>query len=243
MRVAQKIVQQIQQLPEGTTFDYQTLMVERIEYAAASKALERLIKKEIINRLSSGVFYKPKKTVFGALMPNEQEVLKIYLFEDGKRIAYITGGSLYNRLGLTTQIPKVIKIACRDKRIFASVGNIRGKAVKSYVDVTDENYYLLELLDALKDFNQIPDLNPESALTLFANKLNSLSNKELNYLITIALKYPPRVRVLLGAILEKFNIESNITALINSLNPFSEYQFNIPQTLLPNGINWKLKLK
>jgi hypothetical protein len=102
---------------------------------------------------------------------------------------------------------------------------------------------LLELLDALKDFNQIPDLNPESALTLFANKLNLLSNKELNSLITIALKYPPRVRALLGAILEKFNVESNITALINSLNPFSEYQFNIPQTLLPNGISWKLKLK
>jgi len=243
MRVAQKIVQQIQQLPEGTTFDYQTLIVDRAEYAAASKALERLIKKEIINRLSSGVFYKPKKTVFGTLMPNEQEVLKIYLFEDGKRIAYITGVSLYNRLGLTTQIPKIIKIACRDKRIFASVGNIRGKAVKSYVDVTDDNYYLLELLDALKDFNQIPDLNPESALTLFANKLNLLSNKELNSLITIALKYPPRVRALLGAILEKFNVESNITALINSLNPFSEYQFNIPQTLLPNGISWKLKLK
>lgn len=242
MRVAQKIEQQIQQLPEGTTFDYQTLMVERNEYTAASKALERLIKKEIINRVSSGIFYKPKQTVFGTLKPNEQELLKTYLFEDGKRIAYITGTSLYNRLGLTTQVPKVIKIACRDKRIFATVGSIKGKAVKSYVDVTDKNYYLLELLDALKDFNQIPDLDSESAIILLANKFKSLSSKELDLLIAIALKYPPRVRALLGAILEKYNAETNLSALRNSLNPLSEYQYNIPQTALPNRANWKLKL-
>ncbi len=242
MRVAQKIEQQIQQLPEGTTFDYQTLMVERNEYAAASKALERLIKKEIINRVSSGIFYKPKQTVFGTLKPNEQELLKTYLFEDGKRIAYITGSSLYNRLGLTTQVPKIIKIACRDKRIFATVGNLKGKAVKSYVDVNDENYYLLELLDALKDFNQIPDLDPVSALTVLANKFNSLSKEELNILITIALKYPPRVRALLGAMLEKYNTKTNVSILKNSLNPLSEYQYNIPESLLSNGTNWKLKL-
>lgn len=242
MGVAQKIEQQIQQLPEGTTFDYQTLMVERTEYTAASKALERLIKKEIINRVSSGIFYKPKQTAFGALKPNEQELLKTYLFEEGKRIAYITGVSLYNRLGLTTQIPKVIKIACRDKRIFATVGSIKGKAVKSYVDVTDNNYCLLELLDALKDFNQIPDLDSGSALILLANKFKTISRKELDSLIAIALKYPPRVRALLGAILEKYNAETNLSALRNSLNPLSEYQYNIPLTALSNGANWKLKL-
>jgi len=242
MRVAQKIEQQIQQLPEGTTFDYQTLMVERNEYTAASKALERLIKKEIIDRVSSGIFYKPKQTIFGALKPNEQELLKTYLFEDGKRIAYITGVSLYNRLGLTTQVPKVIKIACRDKRIFATVGSVKGKAVKSYVDVTDNNYCLLELLDALKDFNQIPDLDSESAIILIANKFKSLSSKELDSLIAIALKYPPRVRALLGALLEQYKSKTKNFELQNSLNPLSEYQYNIPQTMLPNGQDWKLKL-
>ncbi len=99
------------------------------------------------------------------------------------------------------------------------------------------------MLDALKDFNQIPDLNSESAIILLANKFKSLSSKELDLLIAIALKYPPRVRALLGAILEKCNAEINVSALKNSLNPLSEYQYNIPQTALPDGANWKLKLK
>jgi hypothetical protein len=242
MRVARKIEKKILQLPEGTTFDYQTLMVERDEYTAATKALERLVKKETITRYSSGIFFKPKQTVFGTLKPNEQELLKTYLFENGKRIAYITGLSLYNRMGLTRQVPKTFKIACRDKRIFASVGSIKGKAVKSYVDVTDDNYNLLELLDAFKDFNRIPDLVANTAVLLLGNKLKGLTAKELDKIIKYALKYPPRARALLGAVLEAFIIDANATPLKNSLNPLSEYQYKISEATLPSAQNWRLKL-
>jgi hypothetical protein len=65
MTGSKKIDQRIQQLQDGITFDYQALLLEREEYAAVTKALERLIKKEIIKRVSSGIFYKPKQTVFG----------------------------------------------------------------------------------------------------------------------------------------------------------------------------------
>jgi len=242
MTVSKKIDQRIQQLQAGTTFDYQTLLVERDEYAAATKALERLIKKGIIKRVSSGIFYKPKQTVFGTLKPNEEELLKTYLFEDGKRIAYITGLSLYNRLGLTTQVPKTIKIASRDKRIYASVSTVKGKPVKSYIDVTDKNYYLLELLDAVKDFNQIPDLNAESGILLLTERLRKLSENEITQIVQFALKYPPRARSLIGAILELIDNKLDLCLLKNSLNPLSEYEFNIKESVLPNALKWKIKL-
>lgn len=243
MQISQKIEERIQQLPEGATFDYQSLMIERGEYVAATKALERLVKKKKINRYSSGIFYKPKQTVFGVLKPNEQELLKTYLFENGKRIAYITGLSLYNNLGLTTQVPKNIKIACRDKRIFASVGNLKGKAVKSYVDVTDDNYYLLGLLDAFKDFNLIADLSAESAIKLLGNKLIELTEKKRKEMLQYALKYPPRARALFGAVLELFVIGTDVSSLKESLNPLSEYKFRIPEDVLPNAENWRIKLE
>ena len=242
MSVSKKIDQRIQQLQAGTTFDYQTLLVERDEYAAATKALERLIKKGIIKRVSSGIFYKPKQTVFGTLKPNEEELLKTYLFEDGKRIAYITGLSLYNRLGLTTQVPKTIKIASRDKRIYASVSTVKGKPVKSYIDVTDKNYYLLELLDAVKDFNQIPDLNAESGILLLTERLRKLSENEITQIVQFALKYPPRARSLIGAILELIDNKLDLCLLKNSLNPLSEYEFNIKESVLPNALKWRIKL-
>lgn len=241
MGVTQKIQKQISKLADGTTFKYEQLDIEPQEFSATAKAIERLIAKGIIKRVSTGVFYKPKKTIFGELKPNEEEILKPYLFEKGKRIAYITGTSLYNRLGLTTQIPNSIKIASRDKRITISNGNIKASPVKSYVDVTDKNFYLLELLDALKDFKKIPDLDKNPAIKVLSNKLKELNTIETKLLIKCGLAYPPRVRGFLGALLENINTKSDLTALKTSLNPLSEYEYGIDKKLLPTAENWNIK--
>jgi len=241
MTVIQKVQNQISRLNEGTTFKYEQLAIEPQEYAAAAKAIERLIEKGIIKRVSTGIFYKPKKTVFGDLSPSEEELLKPYLFEKGNRMAYITGISLYNRMGLTAQIPKSIKIASRNKRITISRGNIKASPVKSYVDVTDKNFYLLELLDALKDFKKIPDLNKSSAVKILSNKLSELNPTEIKLLVKCSLFYPPRVRAFLGALLENINGLIDLSMLKKSLNPFSEYDYRIENKILSTAQNWNIK--
>lgn len=242
MNVTQKIEKQIKRVKEGYTFKYKQLSIELDEYGAATKAMERLIEKGIIKRVSTGVFYKPKQTVFGELKPNEEELLKPYLFENNKRIAYITGISLYNRMGLTTQVPRKIKIASRDKRISVSLGNIKGSPVKSYVDVTDKNFYLLEILDALKDFKKIPDLNNKTAIKILTTKLNALNTNEIKQLVKCVIAYPPRVRAFLGALLENIDSSNNeLEKLKKSLNPLSEYDYGISENLLSTTLNWNIK--
>lgn len=241
MGVTQNIQKQISTLAEGTTFKYGQLAIEPQEFSAAAKTIERLIAKGIIKRVSTGLFYKPKKTVFGELKPNEEEILKAYLFDKRKRIAYITGTSLYNRLGLTTQIPNSIKIASRSKRITISKGNVKATPVKSYVDVTDKNFYVLELLDALKDFKKIPDLDKNSAIKILSTKLKELNSTQTKQLVKCSLAYPPRVRGFLGALLENIQTSSDLTALKKSLNPLSEYKYGIDKKQLPTVENWTIK--
>jgi hypothetical protein len=241
MKVAQKIELQINKIKDGTTFKYQQLSIELREYSAATKAIERFIEKGIIKRVSTGVFYKPKQTIFGELKPNEAELLKPYLFQNNKRIAYITGASLYNRMGLTTQVAKNIKIASRDKRITVSIGNIKGTPVKSYVDVTNKNFYLLEILDALKDFKKIPDLDKDSAIKIISNRITGLNSNEITQLIKCVLSYPPRVRAFLGAILEAVDPSVDLRSVKMSLNPLSEYNFGINKNSLSTAPNWKIK--
>ena len=160
MKVSQKIDSQLKNITEGITFKYQDLVLEPSEYAAATKTVERLIAEGKLQRVSKGVFYKPKQTVFGALQPREDELLKQYLFKNGQRVAYITGASLYNEMGLTTQMPFTIVLASKSRRsALLVIGNLKIKPVKSYVDVTNDNYYLLGILDAIKDFNNIPNLH------------------------------------------------------------------------------------
>ncbi len=241
MNIAKKIEKKINNIENGNTFTYKDLGIKKEEYSATSKALERLIKKEIIKRISTGVFYKPKQTVFGELKPNEEKIITPYLFKNGRRIAYITGLLLYNKMGLTTQIPKEISIASNKKRIYISKGNIKASAVKSYVEVTDKNYKFLELLDVIKDFKRIPDLNKKSAIQILTNKILELNNKQKKELIEIALEYPPRVRAFLGALLENIDSNINTKSLDDSLNPLSEYRLGITKNILPTIEKWNIK--
>ncbi|MDA1029638.1 MAG: DUF6088 family protein [Bacteroidetes bacterium] len=241
MKVAEKIERKISRIREGTTFMYSQLDIDQAEYNATAKAIERLIKKRIIKRVSTGIFYRPKQSAFGELRPSEEELLKPYLFENGKRIAYVTGASLYNRMGLTTQVPKTIKVASRVKRVTTKVGKTQVKPIKSYVEVTNENVYILEILDALKDFKTIPDLDKKSGIILLKNKICKLEENDLSKLVRFALKYPPRAAALLGAILEYSKNKASIQSLRANLNPLTSYKIGIKAETLPTAPRWNIK--
>jgi hypothetical protein len=241
MKVAEKIAEQIKRIPEDTTFGYKDLNITQEQYVTAAKALARLQKRKVIKKVSKGKFYKPKMTVFGELIPNSMELLKPYLFKDGKRVAYITGNYLYNQFGLTTQITNVLHIASRSKRIYINAGSLKAKPKKSYAEVTDDNFQLLGFLDALKDFKSIPDLDTKSAIIILKSSIEKLTESKLKKMIGYALLYPPRVRALLGALLEVSNIESSeINKLKKGLNPLTKYKYFITKEDLPTVINWNI---
>lgn len=241
MNIAKEIEEKINNIEQGNTFTYKDLAINKKEYSAATKKIERLIKKEKIKRISTGIFYKPKQSAFGELKPDEEKIITPYLFKNGKRIAYITGLLLYNKMGLTTQIPKEISIASREKRIYITKGNIKANAVKSYVEVTDENYKYLEFLDALKDWKKIPDLDKKSSIEILTNILKKFNKKQTEELLKIALSYPPRVRALLGALLEYSKKKINLNCLEESLNPLSEYKLGVTKDFLPTIEKWNIK--
>lgn len=241
LKVTDKIERRLLKMPEGTTFKYQELGITPEEYPAAAKALERLIKKGTISRASTGLFYKPKKTSFGLLKPNEEELLRPYLFVNNKRIAYITGTALYNRMGLTTQVPKTIKVASLSKRIETKIGNVNVKPVKSYVQVTDDNYYMLELLDVLKDLKKIPDSDKDQVLRFVTKKMKEFSASGIEKLIKIAIKYPPRVRALTGALLNELNPGKPVKELKKGINPLTIYDFGISTKQFSNLQYWNIR--
>ncbi|MFM8453472.1 MAG: DUF6088 family protein [Gammaproteobacteria bacterium] len=241
MTLASQIQSKIKKLPEGKTFGYADLDIAKEDFQTAAKALERLQAKGIIKKLSKGVFYKPEQTVFGELQPDYSEQLRPYLFENGKRIAYETGYSLYNRMGLTTQMAFRIKIASRSKRISINRGSLKADAVKSYAEVTDTNYEVLGFLDAIKDIKQIPDCSVSQAVKILSGKINKLSEKQISDLVKYALLYPTRVRALVGAMLENLNIQANTEKLKQSLNPLTKVKLGLKETELPTIKNWNIE--
>ena len=241
MTLAAQIREKIKKQAEGKTFGYADLGISKTDYQNAAKVLERLQKNGDIKKISKGVFYKPEQTVFGELQPDYSEQLRPYLFENGKRIAYETGPSLYNRLGLTTQMAFRIKIASQNKRISINRGALKARAVKSYTAVTDTNYELLGLLDVIKDIKRIPDCTIANAVRIVSGKFKKLEDKEIRKVIQYALFYPPRVRGLLGAILEELNTNSDTMKLKESINPLTTFELGLKEKDLSTIKNWNIE--
>lgn len=241
MTTTGKIQTKIKKLPKGKSFGYADLGIEKKNYITAAKVLERMQAKGVIRKLSKGVFYKPEQSVFGELKPDYSEQLRPYLFDNGKRIAYETGYTLYNRMCLTTQMAFRVKIASRSKRISINRGMLKADAVKSYAEVTEDNYELLGFLDAIKDIKRIPDCSVSKAVKILTGKIRQFDYSKQQRLTKYALFYPPRVRALLGAIFDYLESPVNTDKLKESLNPLTKIQLGLKERDLPTIINWNIE--
>jgi hypothetical protein len=239
MTTAAVISQRINSMDPGKLFGYKDLDLNSTEFIAAAKAIQRLKNKGVIKSLSPGFFYIPKNTVFGELAPGGSEIVYKYLFEGGDRIGYITGMGLYNELKFTTQVSKIYRIAYFNRKISTTIGNAIIKSARSYVPVTDTNYRSLQLLDVIKDFNKIPDMNRKGGLLLLTDYIKKADKFQL---IDLSKKYPPRVRAFLGAILENIGFSKNeLIDLKNTINPLSSFNYGYKIDSLIPIKNWNIK--
>jgi predicted transcriptional regulator of viral defense system len=241
MSVAAQIQKKIENIPKSKPFGYADLGIDPTDFYSAAKALERLQAKGVIKKISKGVFYIPRKTIFGELGPDSNGILDRYLFIDGKRVAYETGYSLFNKLGLTTQMAFKIKVATKKNPIKINIGSLQVSSVKSYVEVTDKNYQLLGYLDAIKDIKRIPDCSVIQAVKRMSFLIKALNSKDQIKIIHYALFYPARARALLGAILENLNLKLNLDKLKRSINPLTRINLSIKEKDLPTIKNWNIE--
>jgi hypothetical protein len=111
----------------------------------------------------------------------------------------------------------------------------------AYVDVTDDNYILLGILDAIKDIKTIPDVDIKNAILIISERINKMDTKIKTSLLKYAMKYPPRVRALLGAILQQMNPKLDLSKLKSSLNPITVYNLGIDTSILKAAEFWNIR--
>jgi predicted transcriptional regulator of viral defense system len=116
MNIAQTIQNSVEAMPVGQIFGYQELPNYTKSPSAVIKAISRMVSEKRLERLSKGKFYVPKKGVLGLRKPSDAELVRSVLYKNGRVCGYVTGLSLYNQLGLTTQMPRTITVACNGGR-------------------------------------------------------------------------------------------------------------------------------
>jgi len=238
--IATNLHRQVQTLPEGQLLP---ITPESQTELAYFKALSRLVQSGQLIRLEKGIYYKPKATRFGPIRPSESEIIKALTQKGDKITGYLTGNALYNRWGLTTQVPNTLTIARRTRLPEKDLSGYKIKFVVRPFPFKETDIPVMQLLDALTDIQKIPDTPPEKVVPILAEKISNLQPPQISRMMKLALEYPPSTRALLGALLETYLPSQPTDSLRKSLNPLTKYKLKGIEKILLNNTKWNFSPK
>lgn len=240
MSTVRDIMKTIDRFPKGYVFTYGDFDADVRKKEAVIKALNRMAASGKIAKLSKGRYYKPESTPFGELQPDRRQIVKDLLEENGKITGYLTGLSIYNQLGLTTQVSNTLQIGKSQIRPSFKRERYTITFIQQKNTITRENVRLLQILDAIRYIKKIPDTTVESSCKRFLAILKGTSDKDKRSLVRLALKYPPATRALLGALLDQIRQADLTDRLLQSLNPITKYKLNGATKMLSTTEKWNI---
>lgn len=241
MKNSEKIIEIINRFPRGYVFTYRDFLDKVESKQTIIKTLNRLASKGKIAKISKGKFYKPEESNFGQLKPEVYQIVKDFLEKNGKSIGYLTGYSILNKFGITTQVSNLIQIGRNTYRPSLKRGNYKISFVLQKNIITKENIPFLQILDVLKLIKKIPDTSIKEILERMKEVIKELNQREQELLIKLSLKYPPYVRAILGALLEEFGKKNLVNTLKESLNPVTSYKIDSVYKVLSKAENWNIE--
>ena len=102
--IEKTVLDLINDVPKGTIFFVESFLSVG-NSRAVNKALERLVTKGVIIRVTQGIYTRPKQSaLLGNIMPSVEEIATAIAGRDKARIVP-TGVFALNALGLSTQVP------------------------------------------------------------------------------------------------------------------------------------------
>lgn len=218
----------------GKVFRLEDLELSRSEYNAAVVALGRLAQEGEIERLSPGVYYKPKQTQFGVVGPSMEERFRDLLYDGDTPIGYLTGLYAFNLFGLTTQHSSILEIGTNFPKRNTKRGIYAIRFVLQKNQICQDNIDMLRLLDCLKWIKKIPDTTVDKSYTLLKKKVSEYEKEDHKQLVELSLNYTPLTRSLLGSMLTD---ESLVATLHQTLNPLTQFRIGLSPTLVSSQWN------
>lgn len=158
--------------------------------------LKKLTDQGTICRFDAGVYYIPKINLLGekSLLSPDTVVLHKYLRRLGKCIGYYSGYTLANRLGISTQVPYKEEITSNNAPApvrEVKIKNRRYVIRRPVTEITEENRYVLQFFDCLKDIDKASELDMKECgriLTTFAREHHITKNLADQYISLYPLK-------------------------------------------------------
>jgi hypothetical protein len=132
----------------------------RNELAQWSKAIDRhlaaLLKDGTLQKVSSGVYYYPKESVFGKIPPEEKELVRTFLKDDR---FLLTSPNAYNALGVgTTQLYNKVTVYNHKRHGEIKLGNrtFNFQMKHHFPNTLSKEFLLVDLVNNLDHLAEDP---------------------------------------------------------------------------------------
>jgi hypothetical protein len=208
-----------------------------LPFAAVAQALSRLAREGKIERLSKGVYYRPRKTAFGKSRPNPAALQKL---ASKRKTVFPSGLAAANLLGFTTQMARQSEVATSalslPRKLIGSETVIHTRRPEAWAKLSAKDAALLDFLRRAGSTSELPpEQTRRRTIDLFSER------GRFARLLKVADSEPPRVRAMLGAIGEELGKnKTSLKRLRDSLNPFSRFDFGLLSGL-PQARGWQAK--
>jgi hypothetical protein len=193
-----------------------------LPFSAVAQALSRLTRQGLLQRLSKGVYYRPRRTTFGKSLPNPAIMHKL---ASRRKTVFPSGIPAANLLGFTTQMTGRGEVATSalslPRKLIGSDTVVHTRRPEAWASLSYQDAALLDFLRRAGSTSELPDEETlKKTLALFSEK------GRFERLLKVADTEPPRVRAIIGAIGEQIGKSpSALKRLKESLNPFSRFDF------------------
>ncbi len=183
--------------------------------AAYYKALERMCKSGELVRVAKGIYHLPKKSKYGIVPPSESEIIAAFT-RNGT--GTVVGNSLYNMLGLTTQIPKTVQVMSSVLDEFSKT--VRNIVVhRSLLNYDKDVENMVHGLDVFQNFDSIQDIDYKAFVDYSRNFAEHYNDEILEQVISSE-KYKKSTLSFMQDILNFYKINNNLGKHLSSMSKY-----------------------
>lgn len=149
--------------------------------------MNRLNNEKKIKTFYKGIYYKPQKNIFGEMPLDKDKVIRKKYLEDkkGNIKGYISGAKLFNKLGLTTQVPNITEIVTNEATGINKYNNKKLNIIikTPKIKLNNQNYLYLQLIEIIanKEKINIENKNYNEIIMKFIKENNLDFEKIIKY--------------------------------------------------------------
>lgn len=174
------------------------------------ETLQKMCESGELMMISEGVYHLPKTSKYGIIPPSEKDIITAFTKNE---TGTVVGYSLYNKLGLTTQVPKtIIVMSSVLEEPIITIHNI--VIQRASLEFSKEVVNMIQGLEVLQNLNSIQDMD-YSAFLKYIRELALSFNAEAFKKAISTQQYKESTVLALYNILEYYQIENNLSEYLH----------------------------